>query len=114
MAKCDEIDENSIKVLTFKENFFKKFQQDNNVVLSELNGNFPLWIDLYGFPEMKDEEIAGFFVQNAGVDVLISDASVNPYQWTLFANNTKYQIHVNCEFLDEEDGFIIDKIISQL
>jgi len=123
LAEFYEIDEHAINIFTSQETFEETFfsrdgQQYNNVVLnvvlSELNGDFPLWIDLYCFRTMQDEDIAKFFVQNAGVDVIIGDDSVNPYQWILFARNNKFLIYVNVEFLDEEDGFLIDRIKLEL
>ena len=83
-----------------------------NIIFTPLTGDFKLWVDLYGFPETTDDELAQFIAKLTGAAVLITDDSINPYQWILVSPSGKRLVHVNPAALDDQDSFVIEDIVG--
>ncbi|WP_020408633.1 hypothetical protein [Hahella ganghwensis] len=79
------------------------------LVETSLKGDFPQWVDLYGFPECSDIEIAGFLAKALNTEILISDDTVNDYRWIVVSKESQRAVFVNADFLDQFDGFKIDR-----
>ena len=80
------------------------------VVRNELGGQYPLWIDLYGFPETTDLALAQHAARLLNVELLVSDNTLNPHRWlhvtqrgvrAVFANENYDDIGFYLERFDE-------------
>jgi len=75
-------------------------QSGRVVLLQEIGGSFPQQISLYHFPETCDSELAAFLAQEAKLDALYSDDTVNPYRWMVHSQGQTRAVFVDPEVLD--------------
>ena len=80
-------------------------KEGRNVVRTELGGQYPLWIDIYGFPESTDLALAEHAVQLLDTEVLISDDTLNPFRWFQVTFNGVRAVFVTENY--DEIGFYL-------
>ena len=88
-----------------------------NVVWRTIPGDFPMWLDVYSRQDASsDADLAAAFVTEFEVDALISDLSPNPYQWIQVCapDARKALVHVDAVQLDEQDAFVIERVVRWL
>lgn len=83
------------------------------IVRYEIEGDFPLCLDIYPETNKDDKSLALEVSSYLKTEILVSDDSLNPYSWLLCADNKTRKVFVDEKFLDGKIGFIIrDQLIK--
>ena len=95
----------SIQIFDDINDFNERDKKGRNVVRVELDGHYPLWVDIYGFLKTTDLALAEHAVQLLDIEILISDSTSNPFRWLQVTSSGISAVFVNENY--NEVGFYL-------